>query len=51
MSPQPIKSNPKVDKNETKVKEKWNPINKNNNVDRDTEKWVEEQNTFFEKKT
>ena len=50
MSPQPIKSNPQVGKSETKVKEKWNPMERNNNVDRDTEKWVEEQNTFFESK-
>ena len=50
MSPQQIKSNPQVDKSETKVKEKWNPMERNNNVDKDTEKWVEEQNAFFEKK-
>ena len=42
--------NPQVDKSETKVKEKWNSIERNNNVDKDTEKWVEEQNTYFEKK-
>ena len=50
ISPQPIKSNPQVDKSQTKVKEKWNPVERNNNVDKDTEKWVEEQNVFFEKK-
>ena len=50
VSPQPIKPNPQVDKSETKVKEKWNPMERNNNVDKDTEKWVEEQNAFFEKK-
>ena len=50
ISPQPIKSNPQVDKSETKVKENWNPMERNNNVDKDTEKWVEEQNAFFEKK-
>ena len=50
VSPQPIKSNPQVDESETKVKEKWNPMERNNNVDKDTEKWVEEQNAFFEKK-
>ena len=50
VSPQPIKSDPQVDKSETKVKEKWNSMDRNNNVDKDTEKWVEEQNTFFEKK-
>ena len=50
MSPQPIKANPQVDKSETKVKEKWNPMERNNNVDKDTEKWLEEQNTFFKKK-
>ena len=50
MSPQPIKSNPQVNKSETKVKEKWSPMDRNNNVNKDTEKWVEEQNTFFEKK-
>ena len=50
VSPQQIKSNPQVDKSETKVKEKWNPMESNNNVDKDTEKWVEEQNAFFEKK-
>ena len=50
MSPQPIKSDPQINKSETKVKEKWNPMDKNNNVDKDTEKWVEEQNSFFEKK-
>ena len=49
MSPQPIKSNLQVDKSETKVKEKWNPMERNNNVDKDTEKLVE-QNAFFEKK-
>ena len=46
----PIKSNPQVDKSETKVEEKWNPMKRNNDVDKDTEKWVEEQNAFFEKK-
>ena len=50
MSPQQIKSNPQVDKSETKVKEKWNPMERNNNIDKDTEEWVEEQNAFFEKK-
>ena len=50
VSSQPIKSNPQVDKSQTKVKEKWNPVERNNNVDKDTEKWVEEQNAFFEKK-
>ena len=50
VSPQPIESNPQVDKSETKVKEKWNHMERNNNVDIDTEKWVEEQNTFLEKK-
>ena len=50
MSSQPIKSDPQVDQSETKVKEKWNSMDENNNVDKDTEKWVEEQNTFFEKK-
>ena len=50
VSPQPIKPNPQVDKSETKVKEKWNPLERKNNVDKDTEKWVEEQNAFFEKK-
>ena len=47
MSPQSIKSDPQVEKSETKVKEKWNSMDENNNVDKDTEKWVEEQNTFF----
>ena len=42
MSPQPIKSDPQVDKSETKVKEKWNSMDRNNNVDKDTEKWVED---------
>ena len=50
VSPHQIKSNPQVDKSETKAKEKWNPMERNNNVDKDTEKWVEEQNAFFEKK-
>ena len=50
ISPQPIKSSPQVDKSETKVKETWNPMERNNNVDKATEKWVEEQNAFFEKK-
>ena len=50
MSPQPIKSNPQVGKSETKVKEEWKSMERNNNVDKDTEKWVEEQNAFFEKK-
>ena len=48
VSPQPIKSDPQVDKSETKVKEKWNSMDENNNVDKDIEKWLEEQNTFFE---
>ena len=39
-----------MDKNQTKVNKKWNPVERNKNVDKDTEKWVEEQNTFFEKK-
>ena len=39
-----------MDKSETKVKEKWSPVERNNNVDKDTEKWVKEQNAFFEKK-
>ena len=50
ISPQPIKSNPQVDKSETKLTEKWNPKERNNKVDKDTEKWVEEQNAFIEKK-
>ena len=50
ISPQLIKSNLQVDKSETKVKEKWNPMERKNNVDKDTEKWVEEQNAFFENK-
>ena len=37
VSPQPIKSNPQVGRSETKVKEKWNPMERNNNVDKDTE--------------
>ena len=50
VSPQPIKLNPQVDKSETNFKEKWNPMERNNNVDKDTEIWGEEQNAFFEKK-
>ena len=50
ISPQLIKSNPQVDKSETKVKEKWNPMERKSNIDKDTERWVEEQNAFFEKK-
>ena len=50
VSPQLIKSNQQVDKSETKVKEKWNPMERNNNVNKDTERWVEEQNAYFEKK-
>ena len=50
VSPQPIKSNPWVDKSETKVEEKWDSMKRNNGVDKDTEKWVEEQNAFFERK-
>ena len=50
ISPQPIESNPQVGKSEIKVKEKWNSMERNNNVDKDTEKWVEEQNASFEKK-
>ena len=50
MSPQAIKSDPQVNKSETRAKEKWNSMDKNNNVDKNTEKWVKEQNTFFEKK-
>ena len=41
MSPQPIKSNSQVDKSETKVRKKWSLMERNNNVDKDTEKWVE----------
>ena len=37
VSPQPIKLNPQVGKIETKVKEKWNSMERNNNVDKDTE--------------
>ena len=50
MSPQSIKSDPQIEKSETRVKEKWNSMDENNNVDKDTEKSVEEQNTFFKKK-
>ena len=50
ISPQPIKSNSQVDESETKVEEKWNPMERNNDVDKDIEKWVEEQNAFFERK-
>ena len=50
ISPQPVKSDPQVNKSEIKVKEKWNPVERNYDVDKDTEKWVEEQNAFFEKK-
>ena len=50
VSPQPIKLNPQINKSETKVKEIWNPMERNNDVDKDTERWVEEQNAFFEKK-
>ena len=50
VSPQPIKSNPQVGKGETKVKEKWNSIEKSHDIDKDTEKGVEEQNAFFQKK-
>ena len=39
-----------MDKNETKVEEKWNPMKRNNDVDKNTEKWTEEQNAFFERK-
>ena len=42
ISPRPIKSNPQVNKSETKVKEKWNSIERNHDIDKDTEKWVEE---------
>ena len=38
VSPQPIKSNPQVNKSETKVEEKWDPMKRNNDVDKDTEK-------------
>ena len=50
MSPQPIKSDPQVGKGGTRIKEKWNSMDENNNVDKNTEKWMEEQNTLFEKK-
>ena len=36
VSLQPIKSNPQVDKSETKVKEKWNPKERNSDMDKDT---------------
>ena len=36
VSPQPIQSNPQVDKSETKVKEKWNPKERNSDMDKDT---------------
>ena len=47
VSPQSIKSDPQVSKGEIKVKEKWKSMDENNNVDKNTEKWVEEQNTLF----
>ena len=50
MSPQSIKSDPQISKGETTVKEKWNSMDENNNVGKNTENWVEEQNTLFEKK-
>ena len=37
ISPQPIKSNPQVDKSKTKVEEKWYPMKRNNDMDKDTE--------------
>ena len=50
VSPPPIKSNSQIGKSETKAKEKWNSIERSHDIDKDTEKWVEEQNAFFEKK-
>ena len=48
-SPQPIKPN-QTDKSEAKVEEKWDPMRRDNDVDKDTQRWVEEQNAFFKRK-
>ena len=49
MSPQPVKLN-QTDKSEVKVKEKWGHMKRDNYVDKDTERWVEEKNAFFQMK-
>ena len=49
-SPQPIKPNLQIDKSEAKVEEKWDPLRRDNDVDKDTERLVEEQNAFFKRK-
>ena len=49
-SPQPIKLNLQPDNSEAKVEEKWDPMRRDNDVDKDTERWVEEQNALFKRK-
>ena len=49
ISPQPIKPNPQADKSEAKVEEKWDLMKRGNDVDKDTKRWVEEQNAFFKR--
>ena len=48
--PQPIKPNLHIDKSEAKVREEWDPMKRDGDVDKDTERWVEEQNAFFKRK-
>ena len=47
--PQPGKQSLQVDKSEAKVEEKWDLWKEDSAIDKDTEKWVEEQNKFFKK--
>ena len=47
--PQPVKQSLQTNKSEAKVEEKWDPMKEDSVIDKDTEKWVEEQNEFFKK--
>ena len=47
--PQPVKQSLQIDKSAAKVEEKWDPMKEDSVIDKDTEKWVEEQNKFFRK--
>ena len=47
--PQTGRQSLQADKSEAKIEEKWDPVKEDSAIDKDTEKWVEEQNEFFEK--
>ena len=42
-----MKQSLQTDKSEAKVEGKWDPMKETSVIDKDTEKWVEEQNKFF----